>query len=81
MKFINQLFMFLYFCQTLVFSQELIEDSANPLANFVFDLPDIVANYKMLGGEEVQLEAFEARKVNCYIMKIIGNKCLIYFII
>ncbi len=54
---------FLVFCLSMAFSQELNEDRVDPLTNYVFDLPDIVANYEIL-GEEVQLEAFGARLVN-----------------
>ena len=53
----------LLFCQSLAYSEELTEESGDPSTNYVFDLPDIVANYQKL-GEEVQLEAFGARQVN-----------------
>ncbi len=43
------------------------EDAVDPSTNYVFNLPDIVANYKTLGGE-VQLEAFGASGVNIYIL-------------
>jgi hypothetical protein len=61
-------FFILLFCQSLVFAQELIEDRQDgedreePLKNFVFDLPDLVAHFEIL-GEEVQIEAFGLRKV------------------
>jgi hypothetical protein len=51
-----------------VFAQELIEDRVDgedreeSLKNFVFDLPDLVAHFQIL-GEEVQIEAFGLRKV------------------
>jgi hypothetical protein len=51
----------LLFCQSLAVAEEVLED---PSANYVFNLPDIVANYKTLGGE-VQLEAFGASGVKC----------------
>ncbi len=55
--------MFLLFCVSLGFGDELDEGSVDPSANYVFNLPDIVANYKTL-GDEVQLEAFGANGVN-----------------
>jgi hypothetical protein len=53
----------LFFWQSLVFAQLPNEDIVDPSTNYVFDLPDIVANYRTI-GEEVQLEAFGAREVN-----------------
>ena len=53
----------LVFCLSMALAQEVNEDRVDPLTNYVFDLPDIVANYEIL-GEEVQLEAFGARQVN-----------------
>jgi hypothetical protein len=47
----------------MALAQEVNEDRVDPLTNYVFDLPDIVANYEIL-GEEVQLEAFGARQVH-----------------
>jgi hypothetical protein len=55
--------LFLLFCVSLCFADELDEGSVDPSANYVFNLPDIVANYKTL-GDEVQLEAFGANGVN-----------------
>jgi hypothetical protein len=66
MEIIKVLLMFL-FCLSSSFAQEVIEDRPvdidGPPTNYVFDLPDIVANYETL-GEEVQLEAFGAREVH-----------------
>jgi hypothetical protein len=53
----------------MALAQEVNEDRVDPLTNYVFDLPDIVANYEIL-GEEVQLEAFGARQVNLIIVTI-----------
>ncbi len=61
MTILKKLF-FLFFCQSLAFSQEVTEEGTNPSNNYIFDLPDIVANFETL-GEEVQLEAFGAREV------------------
>ncbi len=61
MEFLRNL-LFLIFCQSLAYAEELTEDVADLSTNYVFDLPDIVANFKTL-GEEVQLEAFGAREV------------------
>ncbi len=61
-------FLILLFCKSLAFAQELIEDRLDgedreeSLKNFVFDLPDLVAHFEIL-GEEVQIEAFGLRKV------------------
>jgi hypothetical protein len=63
MEIIAKLFL-LFFWQSLANAEELTEDIADPSNNYVFDLPDIVASYRTL-GEEVQLEAFGAREVNC----------------
>ena len=66
MEIIIKLLLFL-FCQSFSFAEELNEerpvDADGPSTNYVFDLPDIVANYQTL-GEEVQLEAFGAREVH-----------------
>jgi hypothetical protein len=61
MEFLSNL-LFLLFCQSLAYAEELTEESADPSTNYVFDLPDLVANYPT-HGEEVQLEAFGAREV------------------
>ncbi len=63
--------LFLVFCQSLANAEELTED---PSTNYVFDLPDLVANYPT-HGEEVQLEAFGAREVrqDCHLMKFNGG--------
>ncbi len=61
MEFLRNLLL-LVFCQSLAYAEEVTEDVADPSTNYVFDLPDLVANYKTL-GEEVQLEAFGAREV------------------
>ncbi len=51
-----------------MFAQELFEDRVDgedreeSLKNFVFDLPDLVAHFEIL-GEEVQIEAFGLRRV------------------
>jgi hypothetical protein len=64
----------------LAFSQELIEDRVDgedreeSLKNFVFDLPDLVAHFQIL-GEEVQIEAFGLRKVR----KLVAVKVSIVF--
>jgi hypothetical protein len=71
MELLTNVFL-LVFCLSVAFAQELNEDSRDPLTNFVFDLPDIVANVETL-GEEVQLEAFGARQVNL--------NCKIFFLI
>jgi hypothetical protein len=56
----------LIICLTLVSSvvldKDLTEVPNEPNADFVFDLPDIVASLDTLWGE-VQLEAFGARQV------------------
>jgi hypothetical protein len=62
MGFLEKLLL-LVFCQSLAYAEELTEDSGDPSTNYVFDLPDLVANYPT-HGEEVQLEAFGAREVN-----------------
>ena len=64
---------FLIICLTLV-SNVVLEEDLNevpkePNADFVFDLPDIVASLDTLWGE-VQLEAFGARQVNGHKFKI-----------
>jgi hypothetical protein len=61
MTILKKLF-FLFFCQSLAFCQDVTEEGTNPSNNYIFDLPDIVANFETL-GEEVQLEAFGAREV------------------
>jgi len=73
MVFLNNL-LFLVFCQSLANAEELTEDSGDPSTNYVFDLPDLVANYPT-HGEEVQLEAFGAREVrqDCHLMKFNGG--------
>jgi hypothetical protein len=55
------------FCLSLAYAETLNEDAVEPSTNYVFDLPDIVANYKSLGGE-VQLEAFGASGVNIFLV-------------
>ena len=62
MELLSNVFL-LVVCLSMAFAQEVNEDRVDPLTNYVFDLPDIVANYEIL-GEEVQLEAFGARQVN-----------------
>ena len=62
MEFLTKLFL-LFFCQTLVFAEEGIGDRSHSSTNHIFDLPDIVENYKTPEGE-VQLEAFGDRMVN-----------------
>ena len=64
MELLSNVFL-LVVCLSMAFAQEVNEDRVDPLTNYVFDLPDIVANYEIL-GEEVQLEAFGARQVNLY---------------
>jgi hypothetical protein len=64
MELLKRLLVVLAFCQSLALAEELNED---PSTNYVFNLPDIVANYKTLGGE-VQLEAFGASWVNIYLL-------------
>jgi hypothetical protein len=73
MVFLKKLLLLLL-CQSLANAEELTEDSADPSTNYVFDLPDLVANYQT-HGEEVQLEAFGAREVrqDCHLMKLIGG--------
>jgi hypothetical protein len=55
--------LFLLFWLSLCFADELDKGIVDPSANNVFNLPDIVANYKTL-GDEVKLEAFGANGVN-----------------
>jgi hypothetical protein len=62
----QKLLLFWVCCQSLVLAEELNEGTEDPSTNYVFNLPDIVANYKTL-GEEVQLEAFGASGVNIYV--------------
>ncbi len=51
-------------CHSLALAQEVTEDRARgSLTNYIFDLPDLVANYKKSFVEEIQLEAFGARQV------------------
>jgi hypothetical protein len=51
-------------CHSLALAQEVTEDRASgTLTNYIFDLPDLVANYKKSFVEEIQLEAFGARQV------------------
>ncbi len=73
MEFLTKLLLLLL-CQSLAYAEELTEDSADPSTNYVFDLPDLVANYPT-HGEEVQLEAFGAREVrqDCHFMKFNGG--------
>jgi hypothetical protein len=66
MKPLTNVFL-LVFCLSMALAQEVNEDRVDPLTNYVFDLPDIVANYEIL-GEEVQLEAFGSRQVNLIIV-------------
>ncbi len=74
------MYFILLFCQSLAFAQELIEDRLDgedreeSLKNFVFDLPDLVAHFQIL-GEEVQIEAFGLRKVR----KLVAVKVSIVF--
>ncbi len=67
MELLKCLLVVLALCQSLALAEELNEDTVDPSTNYVFNLPDIVANYKTLGGE-VQLEAFGASGVNIYIL-------------
>ena len=65
MEFLKNLLLFV-FCQLFAVAQKAIDgnsSSEDPIKIFVFDEPDIVANYKIL-GEEVYLEAFAAVGVN-----------------
>ena len=57
----------LFFCLSWAMAEEVNEETVDPSTNYVFNLPDILANYKTLGGE-VQLEAFGASGVNIYIL-------------
>jgi hypothetical protein len=67
MELLKRLLVVLAFCQSLAIAEELSEDTVDPSTNYVFNLPDIVANYKTLGGE-VQLEAFGASGVNIFLV-------------
>ena len=62
MKILKQLLL-LFFCHLTSFAEELKGEVEDPLTNYVFSLPDLVANFRTL-GEEVQLEAFGAREVS-----------------
>ncbi len=67
MAFLKRLCFLIVFCQSLnAFADDLIED---PATNYVFDQPDIVANYELLGSE-VHLEAFGDTEVD--IFRILG---------
>jgi hypothetical protein len=72
MELLKRLLVVLALCQSLALAEELNEDTIDPSTNYVFNLPDIVANYKTLGGE-VQLEAFGASGVNIYILVLLKN--------
>ncbi len=50
------------FCLSLAYAETLNEDAVEPSTNYVFDLPDIVANFRTL-GEVWPLEAFVVREV------------------
>ena len=62
MKMLKNLLL-LILCHSLSLAEELNDEAVDPLTNYVFNLPDLVANYGTL-GEEVQLEAFGAREVS-----------------
>jgi len=68
----QKLLLFWVCCQSLVLAEELNEGTEDPSTNYVFNLPDIVANYKTL-GEEVQLEAFGASGVNISVKTFFTN--------
>ena len=72
MELPKRLLVVLALCQSLALAEDLNEDTVDPSTNYVFNLPDIVANYKTLGGE-VQLEAFGASGVNIYILVLLKN--------
>jgi hypothetical protein len=70
MEFLKYILLFV-FCQSLAVAQKANDGNSSnedpmqksPMKKIVFDEPDIVANYKIL-GEEVYLEAFGAAGVN-----------------
>ncbi len=72
MELLKCLLVVLFFCLSLAMAQEENEDAVYPSTNYFFNLPDIVANYKTLGGE-VQLEAFGASGVNIYVLVLLKN--------
>ncbi len=72
MELLKCLLVVLALCQSLALAEELNEDTVDPSTNYVFNPPDIVANYKTLGGE-VQLEAFGASGVNIYLLVLLKN--------
>jgi hypothetical protein len=72
MELLKCLLVVSFFSLSLAMAEELNEDTVDPSTNYVFNLPDIVANYKTLGGE-VQLEAFGASGVNIYLLVLLKN--------
>jgi hypothetical protein len=78
MELLKSLLVVLFFCLSLAMAQEENEDAVDPSTNYVFNLPDIVANYKTLGGE-VQLEAFGASGVNIYVLVLLKNHTIAKF--
>ncbi len=82
MEVLKRLLVVLVFGMSLVIAEEVNEDTVDPSTNYVFNLPDIVANYKTLGGE-VQLEAFGASGVNIFLVLLeksySGNTCFCVF--
>ena len=65
-SFKGLLLIFVILVFDVVLADEDSSDVPNDHSDFVFDLPDIVANLDTLWGE-VQLEAFGARQVNGHI--------------
>jgi hypothetical protein len=79
MEFLKKL-LFLFICHLpFTICQEVTEDRASgSLTNYIFDLPDLVANYKKSFVEEIQLEAFGARQVTFLIFFSFFLVCLIW---
>ncbi len=66
MEYLQRLFLMIVFCQSLACTEDLIEDGAtDATTNFIFDPPDIVANYEKL-GVKFNLKAFGAIGVNIF---------------